>query len=180
MSNSLRLRGARPPRLLCPGDSPGENPGVGSSFLLQGLLPTQGLNPGLLRLWRGQAASLYYCHLGRPAPSPPHSQHSYRELGPLRLLCSGHCPGQYTGAGYHFLLRGIFPTRDQSRVSCMAGGLSATEPPGRPQTARCIPTNVAFSKAAAGRGWRVQASDFRLIFKNKTNSFEGAFILSSL
>ena len=33
---------------VCPWDSPGKNPGVGSSFLLQGIFPTQGLNPGFL------------------------------------------------------------------------------------------------------------------------------------
>ena len=35
------------PRLLCPWDSPGKNTGVGCHFLLQGIFPTQGLNPGL-------------------------------------------------------------------------------------------------------------------------------------
>ena len=29
------------------GDSPGQNTGVGSRSLLQGIFPTQGLNPGL-------------------------------------------------------------------------------------------------------------------------------------
>ena len=31
----------------CPWNSPGQNPGVGSLSLLQGIFPTQGLNPGL-------------------------------------------------------------------------------------------------------------------------------------
>ena len=31
---------------LCPWNSPGQNTGVGSLFLLQGIFPTQGLNPG--------------------------------------------------------------------------------------------------------------------------------------
>ena len=35
--------------LLCPWDFPGQNTGVGYHFLLQGIFPTQGLNPGLLR-----------------------------------------------------------------------------------------------------------------------------------
>ena len=35
------------PRLLCPGDSPGKNTGVGSLSLLQGTFPTQGSNLGL-------------------------------------------------------------------------------------------------------------------------------------
>ena len=34
-------------RSLCPWNSPGKNTGVGSHFLLQGILPTQGLNPSL-------------------------------------------------------------------------------------------------------------------------------------
>ena len=36
-----------PTRLLCPWDSPGKNTGVGCHFLLQGIFPTQGSNPGL-------------------------------------------------------------------------------------------------------------------------------------
>ena len=34
-------------RLLCPWNSPGKNTGVGGHSLLQGIFPTQGLNPGL-------------------------------------------------------------------------------------------------------------------------------------
>ena len=37
-----------PARLLCPWDSPGKNTGVGCHFFLQGILLTQGSNPGLL------------------------------------------------------------------------------------------------------------------------------------
>ena len=36
----------------CPWDSPGKNTGVGCHFLLQGIFPTQGLNPRLPRLLR--------------------------------------------------------------------------------------------------------------------------------
>ena len=39
--------GLLPARLLCPWDFPGKNTGVGCHFLLQGIFPTQGLNPGL-------------------------------------------------------------------------------------------------------------------------------------
>ena len=42
--------GLKPVRLFCPWDSPGESPEVGCHFLLQGIFPTQGSNPGLLRL----------------------------------------------------------------------------------------------------------------------------------
>ena len=37
----------RPHRLYSPWNSPGQNTGVGSLSLLQGIFPTQGLNPGL-------------------------------------------------------------------------------------------------------------------------------------
>ena len=36
-----------PARLLCPWDSSGKNTVVGCHLLLQGIFPTQGLNPGL-------------------------------------------------------------------------------------------------------------------------------------
>ena len=36
------------PGFLCPWDSPGKTTGVGYHFLLQGIFPTQELNPGLL------------------------------------------------------------------------------------------------------------------------------------
>ena len=42
--------GLGPTRLLCPWDSPGKNTEVGCHALLQGIFPTQGTNPHLLRL----------------------------------------------------------------------------------------------------------------------------------
>ena len=45
-------------RLLCPWDFPGKNTRVGYHFLLQGIFPTQGLNPGLPLLHGRQAL---YC-----------------------------------------------------------------------------------------------------------------------
>ena len=58
MSNSLRPHGRNlpdsfaitwiePTKLLCPRDFPGKSTGVGCHFLLQGIFPTQGSNPGL-------------------------------------------------------------------------------------------------------------------------------------
>ena len=41
MSDSLRPHGLYPTRLLCPWNSPGQNIGVGSLSLLQGIFPTQ-------------------------------------------------------------------------------------------------------------------------------------------
>ena len=47
MSDSLRPHGLQPTRLLRPWDFPGKSTGVGCHFLLQGIFPTQGSNPGL-------------------------------------------------------------------------------------------------------------------------------------
>ena len=48
MSNSLWIYGLWPARLLCPWISIGQNTRVGCHSLLQGIFPTQGLNPCLL------------------------------------------------------------------------------------------------------------------------------------
>ena len=61
VSDSLRPCGLGPARLLCPGDSPGRNTGVGCHSLLQGVFPTQGLS---MRLLHWQTGSLH--HLGSP------------------------------------------------------------------------------------------------------------------
>ena len=45
MSGSLQPCGLKPARLLGPWNFPGKNTGVGCYFLLQGILPTQELNP---------------------------------------------------------------------------------------------------------------------------------------
>ena len=47
MSDSLRTHG-----IYSPWNSPGQNTGVGSCSLLQGIFPTQGSNPGLLHCRR--------------------------------------------------------------------------------------------------------------------------------
>ena len=53
-------------RLLCPQDFSGKNTGMGCQFLLQGIFPTQGSNPCLLRLlhWR----QILYCWATWEAP----------------------------------------------------------------------------------------------------------------
>ena len=63
MSNTLWPHGLYPTRLLCPWDSPGKKTGVGCLSLLQGIFPTQVLNPCLLH-W--QADSL----LAEPPEKP--------------------------------------------------------------------------------------------------------------
>ena len=52
-----------PPAFSVPWDSPGKNIGVGCRFLLQGIFPTQGSNPGLLHLQHWQAEVLPLSHL---------------------------------------------------------------------------------------------------------------------
>ena len=62
---TLRAHGLKPARLLCPWDSPGKNTGVGCHALLQGIFPTQGSSPHLLRLLHWQVSSLALAPLGR-------------------------------------------------------------------------------------------------------------------
>ena len=50
------------------GDSPGKSTGLGCHALLQGIFPTQGLNPHLLRLLHWQVGSLPLSHLGSSFP----------------------------------------------------------------------------------------------------------------
>ena len=53
-------------RLFCPWDSPDKNTGVGYHALLQGIFPSQGLNPPLLCLLHWQAGSLPLAPPGKP------------------------------------------------------------------------------------------------------------------
>ena len=80
MSNSLWPYG-----LYSLWNSLGHNTGVGSRSLLQGIFPTQGLNPGLPTL---QVDSLPFEPQGKP---------------------------KNTGVGSPFLLQGIFPTQELSQ-----------------------------------------------------------------
>ena len=62
ISNSLQPHGLQPTRLHCPWNFPGKNTGTGYNFLLEGIFPTQGLNPCLLCLlhWQVDYLPLYY------------------------------------------------------------------------------------------------------------------------
>ena len=60
MSNSLWPHGLQPTRLLCPWDFPVKNTGVGFHALLQGIFPTQGLDPGLPHCRQILGATLEY------------------------------------------------------------------------------------------------------------------------
>ena len=66
MFNSLRPHGPHPTSLLSPWDYLGKNTGVGCHALLQGIFPTQGFSPCLLRLLHWQAGSLPPAPTGQP------------------------------------------------------------------------------------------------------------------
>ena len=85
-SNSLRPHG-----LYSPWNSPGQNTGVGSRSLLQGIFPTQGWNPGL-----------------------PHCR------GILYQLSHKGSPRILKWVAYPFFSRSSWP-RNRIRVSCIAG-----------------------------------------------------------
>ena len=76
MSDSLQPHRLKPPRLLCPWNSPGKNTGESSHFLPQGIYPTQGLNPGLL--YRGDGVA--------PAPllKDEQARSVWKTLGTIR------------------------------------------------------------------------------------------------
>ena len=88
VSDTLRSHG-----LYSPWNSPGQNTGMGSLSLLQGIFATQGSNPGLTHSL--QVDSLPAEPQGKP---------------------------KNTGVGSLSLLQGIFLTQDQTRVSCIAEG----------------------------------------------------------
>ena len=81
-SDSLRLH-----RLYSPWNSPGQNTGVGSLSLLQGILPTQG--------WKPRSPALLVDSL----PAEPQGK------------------PKNTGVGSLCLLQGIFPTEESNWVS---------------------------------------------------------------
>ena len=74
---TLWPHGLQPTRLLHPWDFPEKNTGVGCHFLLQGIFPTQGSNPGLLhcrqtlyhlshqvspkKVWISTSTKFYHC-----------------------------------------------------------------------------------------------------------------------
>ena len=83
MSDSLWPHG-----LYSPWNSPGQNTGVGSLSLLQGIFPTQGSNPGLPHCrWLLYQLS----HKGSPVKNPLANARDIRDEG--LIPGSGRCPG---------------------------------------------------------------------------------------
>ena len=110
MSNSQRPHGLQPTRLLCPWDFPGNSTGVDCHFLLQGIFPTQGSNPGLPHCRQ----TLYHLsHQGSPFLTAAAAAESLvvsdsvrpHGLQPTRLRRPRDSPDKNTGVGGHFLLQ---------------------------------------------------------------------------
>ena len=76
-SDSLQPRGLQPTRLLCPLNSP-DNTGVGCHSLLQGIIPTQGLNLGLLHF---RQILYQLSHEGSPVNIPVNTVNQFECLG---------------------------------------------------------------------------------------------------
>ena len=83
----------QPTRLLCAWDSPGKNTGVGCHARLQGVFPTQGANPCLLRLLHWQVCSLPLAPLGSPAAHQGSEQVAANRPAPSKLpKTTQQCP----------------------------------------------------------------------------------------
>ena len=114
----------QPPRLLCPWDSPGQDTGVGSCSLLQGIFPTQEVNPGLPHcrqiLYRlshkgSQRIMEWVAYPFSRGSSQPRNRTRSPTLqvdsSPTEL--SGK--PKNTGVGSLSLLLGIFPTQESNQ-----------------------------------------------------------------
>ena len=100
-SHSVVSDSLRPHGLYSPRNSPGQNTGVGSCFLLEGILPTQGSNPSL-----------------------PHC----RQI--LYQLKNKGSPRTLEWAAYPFS-SGSSQPRNRTRVSCIAGGFFTRQEEGK-------------------------------------------------
>ena len=126
--------------LYSPWNAPGQNTGVGSCYLLQGIFPTQGSNPCLLH-W--QEDSLPLCHLRSPEYALLLLQLSHVSRVRLCDLMDSSLPG----SSVHGILqarilewvaisssRGSSQPRDQTHISvspALKQGFFTTEPSGK-------------------------------------------------
>ena len=147
--------GLQPIRLLFPWNSPGQDTGVGSLSLLQGIFPSQGLNPGLTHCrWilyqlshKGSPytlkvkvkllspvrlfVTLWTVACQAPPPSTGFSRQGY--CSPTRLLCPWDFPGKNTGVCCHFFSPGDLPDPGiELRSPTLQSDSLPSEPPGNP------------------------------------------------
>ena len=83
---SLQPYGLQTPRPLCPWDSPGKDTEVGCHALLQGIFPTQELNPSLLHLPHCTWILYPLSHLGSPISAISSVQFSRSVMSDSLLL----------------------------------------------------------------------------------------------
>ena len=137
MSGSWWPHGLQPTRLLCPWDSPGKKTRVVSHSVLQGISPTQRLNPGLLHCRR----VLY--HLSHQWSPNISEEISIWVICKLCVVVAQSCPTlcdpmdcSPPGSAVHGILqarilewvaisfsRGSSQTRDQAQIACIVGRL---------------------------------------------------------
>ena len=124
----LTLWPHEPARLLCPWDSPGKNTGVGFHALLQGIFPTQRLNPGF--------------------PHCTQILYPLNHQGSPRILERVADP----------FSRGSFRPRNRSGVSCIAGRFfinwATREGPGDLQYTENTPDFIRCDKKPLGNASR--------------------------
>ena len=102
LSNSLWPLGLQHTRFLCPWDSSGKNTGMGCHALLQGIFPTQRLNPGVLNSRQtlyhlnhpmGMHSDQISCSVVSDSLRPHESQHSRPPCpSPTPRVHSNSCP----------------------------------------------------------------------------------------
>ena len=128
VSDSFWPHGLYPTRLLHPWDFPGKSTGVGRHFLLQGILPTQGLNPDLPHCRQ----TLYrLSHQGSPKDvvkkkKCPQMEVKWKSLSCIQLFVTpwiihGILPATLLEWVAFPFSRGSSQPRDQTKVSCIAG-----------------------------------------------------------
>ena len=135
--------------------SQGQNTGVGSPSLLQGIFPTQRSNPGLLHcrqilyhlsclIINFVCSDLQFCfplrhlllHMHVSVFSVMSNSLRPHGLQPVKFLCPWAFSGKNTGVGGHFLIQRVFLTPGTKLASFVSPALASrfftTELPGKP------------------------------------------------
>ena len=129
-----RPHGLQLDRFLCPWNSPGKNAGVGSHSLLQGIFPTQGLNPHSLHCRQ----ILYRLrHQGRTHLIE--LKYTRETVGWWKSVSGAGLKAnemRSSGLGLEWVAgpssKGSSPPRDRNLISFSSGGFFSTESPGKP------------------------------------------------
>ena len=139
MSNSALPHRRQPTRLPCPWDSPGKNAGVGCHFLLQ-CMKVKSESESHVRKWCCIVLNCVWLFGDPLGCSPPGS--CVHRVFQARILV-------WVVISFS---RGSSQHRDQTRVSCITGGLFNPEPPGK--TAYRVWTLILWTQAVSFVLWR--------------------------